>query len=126
MPFKFNPFTGTLDVVNTSSGSGGGGIVDSGSYGSPISITGSISAPTNQRQRTFVVGTSAVVNPTLGTGSTDDEWWLFGTSDTNTIELNSASNLLLSGKIIIKLGTILCLHWIDGLAKWVEEGRNEI
>lgn len=109
------------------SGSGGGGaIVDTGSYSSPVSITTSITIPTDGRARKFVQGSGAVIDPTLGSGTTTQEIFLFGVSNTNTIELNSTTNLLLSGKIILKLGTMLSLQWVPGLLKWVEVTRNEI
>jgi len=104
-----------------------GGLVETGSYSSPQLITTTIAIPTDMRSRVYVKGSSgAVVNPTLGSGSSTKEMHLFGASDTNTVELNTASNLILSGKIILKDKTQLCLHWIAGLNKWVEAFRNEI
>jgi len=112
---------------NYGSGNGGGQIVATSSYASPSSISTSISIPTDIRARVYLVGSGGpVVDPTLGTGSTGQELFLFGTSDTNTVELNDASNLKLSGPIVIKDTTEICLHWIDGLNKWVEASRNEI
>lgn len=106
---------------------GGGVIVDTSSYGSPSLITSSITVPSDNRARVFIKGNSApVVDPTLGSGTGSQELHLFGTDNTNTVELNSTSNLLLSGKIIIRLGTYLLLHWVSGLNKWVEVSRNEI
>lgn len=105
----------------------GGTIVETGSFGSPVSITTSISIPTDGRARKFVIGSpGAVVDPTLGSGSGTQELYLVGTHDTNTVELNSVSNLVLNGKIILKNGTQLVLHWVPGVSKWYEAGRNEI
>lgn len=105
----------------------GGQITDSGSYASPNLITTAIDAPASFKQRTFIQGSSgAVVDPTLGNGSASYELFLFGCSDTNTVELNSTTNLLLNGPIVLKLGSLLYLQWITGLAKWVEVSRNEI
>jgi hypothetical protein len=109
-----------------SSGSSGSPIVDTGSFASPAVITTTVAVPVDLRARIFLVGSGAVVNPTLGAGASAQELHIYGTSNTNTVELNSASNLLLSGKIILKNGTYLLLHWITGLDKWVEVSRNEI
>lgn len=109
------------------SNGGGGQIIDNNSYGAPLAISTTITIPADIRSRVFVIGNSApIVDPLLTNGTTGQELFLFGTDNTNTIELNDASNLLLSGSVILKLGTILTLHWIDGLGKWVEVSRNEI
>lgn len=105
----------------------GGQITDSGSYASPVQISSAIAAPTSFKQRTFVEGDGGpVVDPAIGNGAASYELFLFGCSDTNTVELNSTTNLLLSGPIVLKLGTILSLQWITGLSKYVEVARNEI
>lgn len=110
-----------------SGGGGGAGIVDNGSFASPIAITASIGVAADIRTRKFITGNGGpVVNPTLGTGAADQELYLFGCSNTNTVELNSTTNLQLSGPVVLKLGTILSLQWITGLNKWVEVARNEI
>lgn len=125
---KFLKTDGTsLSWATAGGGAGGGEIVDSSSYASPTSISTSVSIPTDIRSRLYITGNAGpVVNPTLGTGATGQELFLFGTSDSNTVELNSTTNLLLSGPIVLKDGSIMCLHWIDGLNKWVEASRNEI
>lgn len=102
-------------------------LVESGSYASPNSITATITVPADALSRMFLVGNGGpVVNPALSNGVSLQELHLFGTSDTNTVELNSTTNLLLSGAIVLKLGTYLVLNWITGLDKWVEVSRNEI
>ena len=111
-------------------GAGGGGgsdIVESGSYASPNSITSTLNFPTNLKVRSYIQGsTGPVVNPTLENGELLQEVFLFGCSDTNTVELNSTTNLLLSGPIVLRLGSMLSLQWISELEKWVEVSRNEI
>lgn len=104
-----------------------GAIVDTASWVSPTLITTTITVPANQRARMFLAGNGgAVVGPTLSDGSGTKELFLVGTSNSATIELNSTTNLLLSGKIILRQGTILSLQWVAGLVKFVEVGRNEI
>lgn len=105
--------------------SGGGGLVSTSSWASPSTITTTITIPSDLMARLYIVGSGAVVDPTLGSGATDQVLYLMSTSNTNSVELNTASNLILTGKIIMKQYTILCLHWIAGLDKWVEESRNE-
>jgi len=110
-----------------SSGGSSAGIVDTGTYGSPSLITTSISIPSDTRARVFLKGSSgAVVDPTLGSGSSGQELYLHCTSDTDTVELNSVANLKLSGSLVMKQDTVLVLHWIQGATKLVEVSRNEI
>lgn len=118
-----NSATNELDFQITA---GYGGIYDESSWASPTTITTAIAAPTRNRTRRFVVGSGAVVDPNLGNGADANEFHLVGTSNTNTVELNSTTNLLLSGAIVLKLGSYLLLHWVSGLNKWVEVSRNEI
>lgn len=104
----------------------GGVIVDVGSRTAPAAIVGAIIAPINDRQRSFIVGSGGpVLNPTLPNGADTQEWWLFGTSDVDTVTLNNAANLQLSGQWIGGNGSMLYLQW-DGTSKYVEAGRNEI
>lgn len=107
-------------------GPSGGSITDVGTRSLPVLITSAIASPVNQRQRSFISGNAGpVLNPTLGTGSGTQEWWLFTTNDTNTVSLNNASNLLLSGEWIGRNGSMLLLIW-DNNSMWVEAARNEI
>lgn len=116
-----------LAAFGAGSGSGGGQIAESGSYASPNLITTAISVATNPRLRLFLQGSAgAVVDPTLANGTQYQELFLFGCNDTNTVELNSTTNVQLSGPMVLRLGSILYLQWITGLAKWVEVSRNEI
>ena len=107
-------------------GPAGPPIVNTSSYASPSVITTAITIPADQRARLFVKGSGAVVDPTLGAGSGTQELFLLGCNDTDTIELNTASNLILNGAIVLKDKTQLALHWVSGLNKWVEASRNEI
>lgn len=110
-----------------STGGGGGTIVDTDSYGSPAAISTAISVPTDLRARLFLAGSGGpVVDPVLDDGLASQELWLFGTSDTNTVELNNATNVKVNGSVVLKLGSMINFHWITGLDKWVEVSRNGI
>lgn len=110
------------------SGSGGGApIVDTGSFASPQSVTSSISVPADARARIYLKGSGGPsVNPSLGNGTNTQELHIYGASDTDTVSLGSAVNLILSGSIVLKNGTYLLLHWIPNISKWIEVSRNEI
>lgn len=103
-------------------------IVDTGDYNTPTLISTTISIPTDIRARLYVKGNGGpVTDPTLGSGTATQELYLFGTDDTNTVQLDTASNLILSGPIVLKNYTQLILNWIPApLSKWVEASRNEI
>lgn len=124
----FDPINNAIRV-NVVVGGGGGSdmIVNTGSYASPSLISTDITIPTDNRARVFVKGDpGAVTDPTLGSGTGTQELYLFGTDDTNTVRLDTVSNLVLSGAVILRNGTQLVLQWIDGLNKWYEVNRNEI
>ncbi len=105
----------------------GGEIVDTGSYSSPQDVSTAITVPADLRARIFVVGDGApVVDPSLGSGATSQELFIVGTDDTNSVELNSTANLVLSGPIVLKAHTLLALQWVPGPDVWVEVSRNEI
>jgi hypothetical protein len=105
-------------------------VVDTGSYGSPQTVAGSgvLTFPTNQRSRIYLKSTGGAVTgvtpPASGSGT--KEIYILGVSDTDTVQMVSSTNLLLSGTIVFKLGTMLYLQEVPGLAKWVEVSRNEI
>jgi hypothetical protein len=103
-------------------------IVDTATYASPSLISTAITAPTNQRSRLFVksTGGAVVVTDITATGGLNRELHIFGCSDTDTVELNDGANLKLSGAIVLKNGTEICLHEVNGFNKWVEAYRNEI
>lgn len=102
-------------------------IVETGSFSSPQIITTNVAVPSDNRARIFIKSNAgAVINPSLGNGSNTQELHIEGVSNTDTVELNSTTNLLLSGKIIFKQGTYLLLHWVSSISKWVEVSRNEI
>lgn len=108
-------------------GSGSGAIVETGSYSSPSLITSSIPIPSNGRARIFVKGSSgAVVDPTLANGTGTQELYILCVDNTNSVQIDSASNIKLSGTWLGKAGSELCLHWIPSLTSWLEAGRNEI
>ena len=107
------------------------GMTDVGTILLPALIVGAITGPLYSRQRSFIKGNGPgpVTNPTLPNGTNSPtavmEWVLFATDSTNTVTLNNASNLKLSGQWIGGAGSILCLHW-DNNSQWVEAYRNEI
>lgn len=121
---------GTLQFIApvslTGSVVGGGEYTDSGTRASPNLIVGAISVPTPKLSRIFIKGSAGpVLNPTLSSGSTGQRLRLFATDNTDTVTLNDASNIQLSGVWVGKNKSILELEW-DNSSKWVEGDRNEI
>jgi hypothetical protein len=109
-------------------GPAGPPIVDVGSLAAPALISAGIAAPVNRRQRSFIKGNSGPINnPSIADPGDDGAWelYLFCTDDTDSITLESQSNLFLSGQWIGTKGSILYLQW-DGVSQYVEGGRNEI
>lgn len=101
-------------------------IIDSGSLASPNLVSTAISLIDVQRQRVFIAGNGAPsTNPTLPNSGGTRELYLYGSSDVNTVELNDASNLKLSGQWYAVKDSVLYLIW-DGATRWVEVSRNEI
>lgn len=120
---------GTVGNTITINSSGGGSIVDTGSYGSPQSVSNSaaITVPGSQRGRIYVIGNGgAVTGVTIGAGSGTEELYIIGTSSTDTVQMVSSTNIQLSGTITFNQGTMLSLQWVTGLSKWLEVTRNEI
>lgn len=120
---------GTEAEIGTGGGGGGGELVEDSSWASPTSLANSaeITAPSDTRSVRHVVGNGgARTGITIATGSDTQELWLVGTSDTNTVGMISSANVLLSGAITLRAGTVLMLKWTAGLNKWLETGRNEI
>lgn len=117
-----NSSTDTIDYTKA------GAIVESSSWSSPTSLANAatISAPTKNREKRHIVSTGGAIVVTLADGSGTKELYLVGTHATNTVELDSGSNVLLSGAWVGGLGALLCLHWTAGLNKWVEAHRNEL
>lgn len=121
------PSGSTLTIAATSSG--GGSIVDTGSYGSPQTVAGSgnIAVPASQRGRIYLKSTGgAVSGVTISTSSGTTELFIVGADAVNTVQLDSGTNILLSGAIVFTAGTMLSLQWVSGLSKWLEVSRNEI
>lgn len=121
-----NSSTNTVDFKSASSG-GSGAIVETGSWSSPSLITTTISVPGSQRAKIYIKGNGVPVSALIGSGSGTQELYLVTTDSTNTITLtNYLSNVMLSGTWYGKQGSMICLHWTQGLNKWVEAHRNEI
>jgi hypothetical protein len=94
----------------------------------PAEITTTIAAPISRRQLSFIVGSGGPINQPSIPNPPDNGPWefgLFATDDTDTITLNDAANIQLSGQWIGMSGSILWLFW-DGVSKYVEDRRNEI
>lgn len=103
-------------------------LLDVGTEAMPIAVTTAITAPVAPRQRSWLVGTGGPATPTLPTsavGPVIQEWWLAGTDDDNTINLDTTAGLKLSGPWVGGVGSILYLQ-ADGATGWIEGGRNEI
>lgn len=113
-------------------GADGPPIVEISSYGSPtlLAAAAAIGAQTNQRERRYVRGSSgAVTGITISAPADTSKTWelyLEGVSDTNTAQLISSTNVLLNGTLVLRDGTICCLHWNPGRNKYVEAYRNGI
>ncbi len=94
----------------------------------PSVVTATIAAPLYRRQRSFITGSGGpVFNPVIANPSDNGAWelFLFCTDDTNSVTLESGTNLQLSGQWIGGNGSILALQW-DGQSQYVEASRNEI
>jgi len=108
-------------------GPAGPPIVSVGSFLSPVTITDTIAAPVNRRQRTFIQALAApAVQPTIPNPGDNGPWelylWVVGGYP---VTLNDATNIKLSGQWVGIADSILYLQW-DGNARYVEGGRNEI
>ncbi len=94
----------------------------------PALITTTLIAPVTRNQLSFVVGSGGPIDQPILPNPPDNNpwiWWLFTTDDVNTLTLNDATNLQLSGQWVGSSGSILQLFW-DGVSKYVEVFRNEI
>lgn len=103
-------------------------LVDVGTRLIPIGVTTLIAAPVTRRQRSFIVGSDGPsMNPAISNPIDNGAWelYLFCTDNTDTVTLESQSNIQLSGQWIGSNGSVLYLQW-DGNSMYVEGGRNEI
>lgn len=119
---------GDCDIQVFIPGPPGPPIVDLNTRALPALIVGTIAAPVNRRQRSFVSGSAGPINnPAIPNPSDNGAWelYLFCTDDVKTITLDNQVNIQLSGEFVGKNGSILYLQW-DGFSKYVEGGRNEI
>lgn len=110
---------------NTGSGGGGTSLVEEGSWSSPNIVSSSVGISSGLYLRHFLKSNSGAATGTMPSGVSLQRVELVGTSDTDTLEL-TGSNLMLSGPMVLKLGSRITLDWITGLEKWVEESRNEM
>jgi hypothetical protein len=94
----------------------------------PTPITATIAAPIYRRQRNFLKSAAGNVNQPAITNPSDNGPWelfIFWADMVNTLTLNNAANILLSGEWVGVYGSILYLQW-DGNSQYVEGGRNEL
>lgn len=116
-------------IVNIKGASGATGLnFDvTGTLGSPSLITNSTSIgiiAASRRQRTYVAGNGGPVAATLASPDTiGQEWWIVGTSDTNTVAISNGGNVILNGDKTLARGSILKLVALD-LSTWAEDGYN--
>lgn len=107
-----------------------------------VNVSGSLASP-NTIQAAFGIGftgsywhndwyvvsnggaISLSANPQIQAGSrVGQRLDLIGTSDTDSVQLNHGTGLVLNGPCILKSGSVLMLRW-DG-TNWVERGRSDI
>ena len=108
-----------------------GGLVVTGSEGSPSAITavgGITVSATSGDEVIFIEGSGGAVNvsanPQISSGAFDGQLLtLIGRSDTNTVTLENGDGLSLNGTIEIFLNSVIELIW-SGSA-WLEKSRKE-
>lgn len=103
-------------------------LINVGSFLSPIDVSaGTIPAPVNRFQRTFISAVSnSVSQPVIPNPADNGSWlWMLQCVNGDPIVINNAANIKLSGQIILNPDTILTLIW-DGNSRYVEVSRNEI
>lgn len=122
------------DSAGLESQLGGGALVATGNPGSPSTITAAggftHTFSSGERQAIYCVGdtttgTTVTANPQVQASTSTSynlEYWLIGTSDSNTITLNDGTGLKLNGPMTLFSGSILKLIWNGSL--WVESGRT--
>lgn len=94
----------------------------------PTSVVATIAAPINRRQRSFLKsGAGNLNNPAIPNPSDNGPWeyYLYWADAINTLTLDDAANIKLSGEWVATKDSILYIQW-DGNSKYVEGGRNEI
>ncbi len=105
-------------------GTGSGAIADANEYAAPAEVVGNIDGVEGGRVRQFITGTFD--GPTIDDGEDTKELYLFYTgAESGT--LKSKDNLQLFGdEYIMTEGSMVCLHWVAGAAKYIEDHRNGI
>lgn len=109
-------------------GPAGPPIVETSSYASPSTISGAITVPSDQRAKLYIKGSGALTTATsIGNGTGTQEFYLVGTNDSFKLKLpKTFSNMVLSGEWDAGAGSLLCMHWTQGVNTWIEAHRNEI
>ena len=84
---------------------------------------------TPARQAHYVASTGGAVTldatTAIADGSIDGQTlFLFGNSNTNTVEVPNSANTRLNGSVILTLGDCLALQWNDTDSNWWEISRN--
>jgi hypothetical protein len=76
-----------------------------------------------------VAGTSGAVTldgtTAIADGQVDGQMLrLIGTSDTNTVTIDTGANTRMNGQIVITLGDVITYRWDSTASEWQEVGRN--
>lgn len=122
MGWIFNPFTGNFDNTGPDNGT----IVDTGTYASPITVTATLTVPSDQRARWFIkANASLTAVTTISNGSGTQELRIVGTDNSFVSQFTALSNLVLSGEFRARAGSSIDLNWVPGSNFWLEVGRNE-
>lgn len=125
----YSALAGRWNVIG-GGGGGGGAMVVSGTRGLPNNITavGGISfAPGTQRNKIYVQGSGGAVDitaiPQIQAGTIDgQEMLVCGRSDTNTVQLDNGTGLVLNGGALLGVDDCISLSW--DTVNWVEISRN--
>lgn len=112
-------------------GSGGTSRTVTSTYASPSVITagGGITALGGTDEDIYVASSGGLVNitanPQISAGTLDGQTLrILGTSDTNTILLETGTGLVLNGSWESYAGGILVLRWNNGSSLWTEVSRS--
>lgn len=103
-------------------------LISIGSFIAPIAVDGgTIAAPVNRWQRSFIQAAISALNQPVIPNPNDNGDWLMGLQVVGgfPITINNATNIKLSGQWVGNPDSILWLLW-DGNSRYVESGRNEI
>lgn len=100
-----------------------------GTHASPIAISnaGAISFTAGkQRSKKYVQGNAgAVTAGSIQVGTVEgQELMLVGCSDTNTVTIDSPTNAITNGTLVLADNEVAVFNWDNGQGKWIEISRN--